>query len=638
MRVDDALRVAGRAARVAHGGGSALVDLGVLEAGRIGSREELLVAQDLDVGGGGRELARVAVAHHDVALDGRELARDLGEQWDEVVVDEDEAVGGVVGDVRELLREQAEVERVEHRADGRHPEVGLEVLLGVPRERADAVPRLDAEAEQRHGKPVGALGDLGERGTPTRLTLEGHHLARAVDSATVPEHHADGQREVLHGRLQHRAVLPVAKRDRPERTRGRPEPARAPRASAAGVHAGVMPLDRSDTRSPMSDQPPEFMRVSCPSIGRTPAVGCPISRRSSCGCPPYAARGCPRRVGRRSRRSRRGRACGRRARPPDAPRSRGRRRPGRGWARRSGRRGTGTVERVRGDIDLDRLGELAHDGAVLLGDEVEAEHPALGHQLVGEGLALDAHPDQLRVERQLRDPVDGHAVASFTGTGTEHVEPARHLPEDTAAELVVHLRVLGGRDGTDDSLLGGHPRRLGLQGGARGRPPGRDPPPAEGPAPPTPRPSRRGPRRSGGRQRVGERVGADPELGAWHHHVDEPACLSGGRGDALAGDHRGQGRARARPLAAGSGWRRPRAACPHAPRGARRRSRRPRSGRRIAVPARTRSPPRSRASRRSSEPRRARRRPHTSRPQRASRIAKSDGAVPNSRRSAPAEK
>ena len=54
------------------------------------------------------------------------------------------------------------------------------------------------------------------------------------------------------------------------------------------------------------------------------------------------------------------------------------------------------VERARVEVDLDRLGELAHDRAVLLCDQVHAEHPAVGDELVGERLVLDADPDQLR--------------------------------------------------------------------------------------------------------------------------------------------------------------------------------------------------------------------------------------------------
>ena len=51
----------------------------------------------------------------------------------------------VVDDVGDLLGEQADVQRVQHRADAGHGEIQLEVALVVPGERADAVARLDAQ-------------------------------------------------------------------------------------------------------------------------------------------------------------------------------------------------------------------------------------------------------------------------------------------------------------------------------------------------------------------------------------------------------------------------------------------------------------------------------------------------------------
>src|SRR3954447_3434439 len=69
------------------------------------------------------------------------------------------------------------------------------------------------------------------------------------------------------------------------------------------------------------------------------------------------------------------------------------------------------VQRLRVEIDLDRLRELAHDRAVLAIDEGEREHAARVDQLVREGAVLDADANPLRVERDLRHPVHRHAVA-----------------------------------------------------------------------------------------------------------------------------------------------------------------------------------------------------------------------------------
>ena len=70
----------------------------------------------------------------------------------------------MVDDVGELLVEQADVERVQHRPDARDREVELEVALVVPGERPDPVALLDAEPAERAREPVDPLGDLGEGG------------------------------------------------------------------------------------------------------------------------------------------------------------------------------------------------------------------------------------------------------------------------------------------------------------------------------------------------------------------------------------------------------------------------------------------------------------------------------------------
>ena len=194
VAVDDALRVAGRAARVAHGRRRPLVDLGVVEAARLGG-QQLLVGQDVGTQGAG-----VALADDHEVLDGLELGRHPGQEGDEGGVDEDHPVLGVVGDVGQLLGEQPEVQRVEHGAHRGDGQVGLEVLLGVPGEGGDPVALPDAEAGQGRGQPVGPVGHLGEAGPPARLALERHHLAPAEHAPAVPEDRRDGEREVLHRR------------------------------------------------------------------------------------------------------------------------------------------------------------------------------------------------------------------------------------------------------------------------------------------------------------------------------------------------------------------------------------------------------------------------------------------------------
>ncbi len=61
---------------------------------------------------------------------------------------------------RELLGEQTDVERVEHRAHRRDREVRRQVLRRVPAERADPVAGLHAELGERGREAIGVVGDL----------------------------------------------------------------------------------------------------------------------------------------------------------------------------------------------------------------------------------------------------------------------------------------------------------------------------------------------------------------------------------------------------------------------------------------------------------------------------------------------
>jgi hypothetical protein len=82
----------------------------------------------------------------------------------QALVDEDDPVLRVLDDVRQVRLEQADVERVEHRPHARDGHVRLEVLLMVPAERRDPVPRLDAERPERSDEPARAGDHLPERG------------------------------------------------------------------------------------------------------------------------------------------------------------------------------------------------------------------------------------------------------------------------------------------------------------------------------------------------------------------------------------------------------------------------------------------------------------------------------------------
>ena len=128
-----------------------LVDLGIVKGARSGILEQVLVAHSV------RQFPHVPIAHHHVTGDALEAGGELLQHGDERVIDEDHLVLGVVDDVGELLLEQADVERVQDRADTGDREIQLEMALVVPRERPHAIALLDAEPRQCAREPVDAL-------------------------------------------------------------------------------------------------------------------------------------------------------------------------------------------------------------------------------------------------------------------------------------------------------------------------------------------------------------------------------------------------------------------------------------------------------------------------------------------------
>ncbi len=148
VRVEDALRVAGRAGRVAHRGGGALVGVGEILR-RLGPGDQRLVFE--------RSRRPPAWSRRRRSSTGTLTRRaHLFPQRQQALVDEDGAVLRVVDDVGELVGVEAQVERVQHAAHQRDAEVGLEVRTVVPAERGDAVAGLDAEIEQRAGEAARA--------------------------------------------------------------------------------------------------------------------------------------------------------------------------------------------------------------------------------------------------------------------------------------------------------------------------------------------------------------------------------------------------------------------------------------------------------------------------------------------------
>ena len=147
MRVEDALRQARGAAREAHRSRRALVEVAVGERALVGRGNELLVVD--------RAVGRVARADGDHVLEADPVDELRGERPQHLVDDED-AVARVRGDVRVVVGVQAEVQRVRDEAADRRADVRLEMLVVVPHQRGDPVAVVEAEAAQRDGEALGA--------------------------------------------------------------------------------------------------------------------------------------------------------------------------------------------------------------------------------------------------------------------------------------------------------------------------------------------------------------------------------------------------------------------------------------------------------------------------------------------------
>jgi hypothetical protein len=146
VRVQHPFRTAGRTGRVAHDCCALLVDVVELRTVFL-PRQQLRVIQ--------RAFRHVSVVadHDDAAIPD---VRPHGlEDGPEHLVDDEDAVVGVLDDVAQFLRVQADVQRVEHRARRGDAVVGLQVTGMIPAKRGDTIAAADAERPQRRSEPAG---------------------------------------------------------------------------------------------------------------------------------------------------------------------------------------------------------------------------------------------------------------------------------------------------------------------------------------------------------------------------------------------------------------------------------------------------------------------------------------------------
>ena len=199
--IEHALGLAGRARGVAERAGGILVELGPHESRRH-LRQQALVAEqarDLPVG---RHV--LAVGHQRIGLDGAERGFELLHQGQECEIEEQRRVLGVVGDVGDLLGEEARVDGVADGADAGDGIVELEVAVAVPGQGRHPVARLDAEADEGVGELADPLPRLGIAvAMQAALDRLRYDLHVGIDVGGIVDHAGDQQRPIHHEPAQH---------------------------------------------------------------------------------------------------------------------------------------------------------------------------------------------------------------------------------------------------------------------------------------------------------------------------------------------------------------------------------------------------------------------------------------------------
>ncbi|MNG95261.1 hypothetical protein D3C79_542920 [compost metagenome] len=151
-----ALGVTGGASGVEGSGHRVLVEIREVVA-RAGSSQQLLILADQT--GQFGSLVR-AIGQQQGLVDSGQLPGDGLVQADEVAVDQHHAVFGVVHGVEDLLRRQAHVDGVHHRADHRDGEHAFQVAMAVPVHHCHGITGLDPGLGQHIGQACNALVEL----------------------------------------------------------------------------------------------------------------------------------------------------------------------------------------------------------------------------------------------------------------------------------------------------------------------------------------------------------------------------------------------------------------------------------------------------------------------------------------------
>ena len=155
MRVGDALREIGGSRGVTEPTLRVLVDLGPLVARRLSLQQRLAVDDRLQ-----RRLGN-GVGEDHVLLDRREGVGVGFELLDELGIDEEHLVFGVVDGVLEVIVRQSHVAHVHRATEAGGREVQLQVTVVVQSDRSDPTAGLDAQIVQGVREPADSFARIG---------------------------------------------------------------------------------------------------------------------------------------------------------------------------------------------------------------------------------------------------------------------------------------------------------------------------------------------------------------------------------------------------------------------------------------------------------------------------------------------
>ena len=117
----------------------------------------------------------------------------------EGLVEDQHLVFSVIGDPGNLLRVQARIDRVQHRADPHRAIPGGHVTFGVPAQRGHPVAHADAAVQQRIGHLFGLVEEFGiGHADNIAFHTPGDDFPSGVDAVRVFENSVNRQRPVLH--------------------------------------------------------------------------------------------------------------------------------------------------------------------------------------------------------------------------------------------------------------------------------------------------------------------------------------------------------------------------------------------------------------------------------------------------------